>query len=374
MKTRKMLMMGAALAVMGAFGWSSPAAALVETEYCDTSSSDCDCPSMPSGHSSCDSIDPANLVSPDSPGALNSAANIQTTYDSKADVYYVEVDTSGFNAGGILPVHSNNGHWNSVLHLHEYLEVLLGTTIDSAALANNNQLWPNMVVSQRGTIAKIDLSTGKWSTYNHNNLVLDAISDNYGDITIGDETTNAMSSIGNVTCSTNSLAYDSHLTGFAGFFGEQCSVQEDTTYSFPYSEEQTVSFLVRWVKTVFGGFELGTINDVQLSYDVGQVYMCIGTNNFSECLFGTNPPELVTYKGVLIDNGQLDNDVYTSGNKNILLSGSESMLDFSDNFSFTSFGGTGICSHGDATEGSFQIDLYTLEGSVDLGDEICGQV
>lgn len=152
-----------------------------ETSVCDPSTDpdDCQCPSNLGHHDGCQALqvrDIGTLVWSDDPEELHDALGIQSTYNSKLDVWEVEVDVSDLNTIGLLMTHSNGGHWETTEELKAYIKDLLGIPQS----AQYPTTLPPMILSQTGGYAKYNPLEHSFANLTYNHIVLDAISDDDG--------------------------------------------------------------------------------------------------------------------------------------------------------------------------------------------------
>lgn len=157
-----------------------PSTALaVELGTCDPNEDPygCECDPDLSQYGACYESSSDNWVSPDDPAALNNAANISSWYDETDEIWVVEADVSQLNGGGILPVPSNHGEWQSMDELQEYLSTLLDLPRDQ-----ENGTLPEFRYIQNGTVARWDLDQSAWATHPVDNLVDASISGPDGEV------------------------------------------------------------------------------------------------------------------------------------------------------------------------------------------------
>lgn len=144
----------------------------------DTDPYNCQCSEELAKYGSCTEIPVDTLISPDDPAELREAAEIQTEYNSEKEVYEITINAAGVNGGGVLPLNSNHGEWDSFDELTEYLSVLLGLPVlEDGSL-------PPYQIEQHGRIARYDQFNEQWAVSSPGQLVYSAITDGSGSIFI----------------------------------------------------------------------------------------------------------------------------------------------------------------------------------------------
>ena len=372
MRTRSANLLGAAVAVALLTSSATPAWAFVETRVCNGDDTDCPCVGSAKAEGTCQAVHMEELISPDDPVALRTAANIQAVWDANDGVYYVDVDTRSLNGGGILPVHSNDGEWASVGAFHDYLEQLLDITIDTEALLDSGSLWPPMVVRQVGTTAKIDLTTGAWGSGNYNNLILDAVSGNDGQASVaGIIITQVIDYYQRLVCDgSDPYAFDSAVS--SEFRGQQCS--------HAYQKEITVEvegfgyrLFPSLAQSVLGGFFLdGDPNNGSWQYKL--TYLCTGPDPQQPCDMQVGPL-FVYVPGFTVDLARLESTMFRGALKPY----PQAPLEETDLVGNISQGGyddgfNGVCSDGHGEEGARMLDLQTRDGYYGSSQPECMEI
>lgn len=132
---------------------SSSTALAVEPGVCDPQEEECGCAS---GEELCEEADVSELISADDPLELKNAAQITSHYDESAERWIVSADVTALPASTLV-VHSNNGEWESLDSLQEYISNLTGIP------RNPDGSLPSFGIEQAGHVARWDAINGQWA-------------------------------------------------------------------------------------------------------------------------------------------------------------------------------------------------------------------
>lgn len=171
---------------------SGPVSA-AEPDYCDSSSDPdgCECPANlgEAGLDDCTESTYANLLQAKDAGAL--ASYVTATWNSTDNLYDVEIDVESMPGGGILRLPTDAGEWDDFSELETFFRTLLGDSnlelpcpIKFGGKCTDVHVLPRMRITQRGVTARFDEDSKTWVTTRTGNLVLDAITDADGDLSI----------------------------------------------------------------------------------------------------------------------------------------------------------------------------------------------
>lgn len=143
--------------------------------------SNCEC-TTESGADLCQEIAYGELITPDDPAELREAANLQSEYDSEQDIWHVSIDVRGFNGGAILPMHSNQGHWDNHEEFFAYAQELYGIDMVDE---EGNYAFPKMRVETQGTVVRFNQFDGAFIESYPGTLMAASLADEHGIIHIG---------------------------------------------------------------------------------------------------------------------------------------------------------------------------------------------
>jgi hypothetical protein len=169
-----------------------------------------------------------DLVGSDDPAELRDELGLSSSYNSTKGVWEITVDVGGLNDIGLLIANTNEGQWQDIHEMHDYLKELL----DIPANEEFDTLFPPVSMIQKGGYAKYDPVNHEFASRTYNNLIWDVVSDKDGNIFFDGEPAEALNGLylDPVNCSGDSATGSSNQ-----FSARQCSVHEDyvTSVSLP---------------------------------------------------------------------------------------------------------------------------------------------
>ena len=175
---------------------ASTSAFAYDFEVCDPNEDPdaCQCPTNTGNHDTCDVIsvsDIGDLVGSDDPSELRDELGITSTYNSTEGVWEVDIDVSTLNDIGLLVGHSNEGQWQDIHEMHDYLKELL----DIPSSEEFDTLFPPVSLVQRGGYAKYDPTDHEFASRTYNNLIYDVVSDKDGNVFFDGEPAEALNGL-----------------------------------------------------------------------------------------------------------------------------------------------------------------------------------
>lgn len=186
---------------------------------CEDGESDCDCAAT---YDVCYEVGADDLTSPDDPAALREATNLTATWNSNLEAYEVELDVTDLTAGGVMKLNSNNGQWDDLQELNNYMEELLG--LDGWAEACRME-WPRMYVRQTGNVYRYDQHNDDWAEL-HGGLIVGAVTNGQGQLNIAGNTIDLFDN--SVSCPDSSSDATDYQEA-QDLRGEQCSWKQSKT-------------------------------------------------------------------------------------------------------------------------------------------------
>lgn len=201
------------------------AASAIELSYCDESEEDCECsPEAAEGYDGCAVGDLGDVTPTNDPLELREALSLEVLgINDETGAVRVRTDVSSF-AASVLILNGRRGQWESREELEQYVNLLIYGTPEPELVPFDVCLGGlNIDLSQRGAIARVDPEEGAWTSYQTQNFIYAAISDEQGRVFVEGELIWDFDLL-HFPCQT---AYDGE------FRGTQCSTIELSASSGP---------------------------------------------------------------------------------------------------------------------------------------------
>ena len=127
-----------------------------------------------------------NLVDTSDPEAVREAYQIESSWNPDAELWEVKA-TVPTPQQMILPVHPNQGNWQSADQLNEYLSTAYGADIEDAGLGYCGEPLTNVRFSFTGFIGRWDSASGQWASEQDMGFPYSLISGPDGNVTVNGE-------------------------------------------------------------------------------------------------------------------------------------------------------------------------------------------
>jgi hypothetical protein len=147
---------------------------------------ECECPSALQDFETCERLSESELLNPAQVEDYREAISLNAIHNANLGVTEIHSDFSTINGGGILPIHDNNGHWESIEELWNYMEVLTNSDL-MERLCNGEKIPPQGPGFMTGKIFRWNQFEGVWAENQVQDPILAAISDADGNIWIDEE-------------------------------------------------------------------------------------------------------------------------------------------------------------------------------------------
>jgi len=339
-------------------GWESPS-------YCDpgTDPYECACPPLQDqGLDACSAITEADIMSSDDPNALRAAAGITSQWDPHAEKWVVNIEAARLPGSGLLRVNTvQQGHWDTLQQLFDYVGALIGQELVAQEDANGNVEFPPLRINQEGVTALYDASTHEWAEVQSHSLIFDAITDGHGTLFVADTPIQLFAPGANCP-GTDSAAYTQASSG--NFSVEQCSVGDEVVTQIPptgcpgAAEKQSCYALIGRAMTT-----LDTLNQW-----VSQPFQCEKVNGFARC---KSTPGMFVSKRTYADELDIDSWYFAGGTFQSTDEGLSSATNVQEVRRGETGAEDGVCAWGTSAKGSNVVHSKTRDGSYDPSHPMC---
>jgi hypothetical protein len=303
------------------------------------------------------------LISPDDPEVLREAAGITSQWDSQTDTFEVTADVTDLTAAGVMKLNSNQGQWDSVEELHDYIGALIGQDFSDFIDACEIGGLPPMSIAQVGSTTRYDQFNEEWAAANSGSIIYDAITNENGVLFIGANSFNLFGQGSRCTGADpkshefdkdSKLAADQCSDVSAGSH-EMCGELWGSDPCFP--ECRTYSFELAW-----------TDLETSSTQSFGDTLECRGDWIGGE-LVCTPSQGVIVHGRVQADDIYLEN-TYFSGISNSFTPDPVEAEDEVE-VSHDSSAANGVCGYGEVEDGLNSVELETRDGAYDSQEDLC---
>lgn len=153
-----------------------PASAFAQQlQYCENYA--CDCSDVGDGFDGCFEFDPGNLLDVSDPDAVREAYNVESTYDSETKTWHIHAETTSPRTH-VLPIHDNQGQWESIDALFSYINEAFGANIDPY----DEEV--RVLMEFDGAYGRYDTLEGQWAATQQRDFLEDLVTSGDGTLTI----------------------------------------------------------------------------------------------------------------------------------------------------------------------------------------------